>query len=63
MCIYVNQTQNAELKFNFGDEPLKNQPKDGYVALNQASDGHVVKSSQTGELQIKWISYCLQGLY
>ncbi len=63
MHVYVNQTQNAELKFNFGDEPFKNQPKEGYVALNQASDGHVVKSSQTGELHTTFIFRCLQGLY
>uniref|UniRef100_A0A671KVR8 ATP-dependent RNA helicase n=1 Tax=Sinocyclocheilus anshuiensis TaxID=1608454 RepID=A0A671KVR8_9TELE len=44
--------KNAELKFNFGDEPFKNQPKDGYVAVNQASDGHVVKSSQTGDAKV-----------
>ncbi|KAK7132916.1 hypothetical protein R3I94_014964 [Phoxinus phoxinus] len=44
--------KNAELKFNFGDEPLKNPPKDGYVALNQASEGHVVKSSQTGSAKV-----------
>ncbi|XP_016391527.1 ATP-dependent RNA helicase DDX1-like [Sinocyclocheilus rhinocerous] len=47
--------KNAELKFNFGDEPFKNQPKDGYVALNQASDGHVVKSSQTGSAKVSQV--------
>uniref|UniRef100_A0A8C1LC18 ATP-dependent RNA helicase n=1 Tax=Cyprinus carpio TaxID=7962 RepID=A0A8C1LC18_CYPCA len=47
--------KNAELKFNFGDEPFKNQPKDGYVALSQASDGHVVKSSQTGSAKVSQV--------
>ncbi|XP_059354501.1 ATP-dependent RNA helicase DDX1 [Carassius carassius] len=47
--------KNGELKFNFGDEPFKNQPKDGYVALNQASDGHVVKSSQTGSAKVSQV--------
>uniref|UniRef100_A0A9J8C6X2 ATP-dependent RNA helicase n=1 Tax=Cyprinus carpio carpio TaxID=630221 RepID=A0A9J8C6X2_CYPCA len=47
--------KNAELKFNFGDEPFKNQPKDGYVALSQASDGHVVKSSQTGDAKVSQV--------
>uniref|UniRef100_A0A672P3X8 ATP-dependent RNA helicase n=1 Tax=Sinocyclocheilus grahami TaxID=75366 RepID=A0A672P3X8_SINGR len=47
--------KNAELKFNFGDEPFKNQPKDGYVAVNQASDGHVVKSSQTGSAKVSQV--------
>ncbi|KTG44372.1 hypothetical protein cypCar_00000866, partial [Cyprinus carpio] len=48
--------KNAELKFNFGDEPFKNQPKDGYLSMNQALDSHVVKSSKTGsakESQVK----------
>lgn len=44
--------KNAELKFNFGEEPFKNQPKDGFVALSQASDGHVVKSTQTGSAKV-----------
>ncbi|KAI7799718.1 ATP-dependent RNA helicase DDX1 [Triplophysa rosa] len=44
--------KNAELKFNFGDEPFKNQPKDGFIALSQASDGHVVKSAQTGSAKV-----------
>ncbi|XP_051501529.1 ATP-dependent RNA helicase DDX1 [Myxocyprinus asiaticus] len=47
--------KNAELKFNFGDEPFKNQPKDGYVALNQAPDGHVVKSTQTGSAKVSQV--------
>ncbi|TMS12534.1 ATP-dependent RNA helicase DDX1 [Larimichthys crocea] len=40
--------KNAELKFNFGGEDFKHTPKTGFVALNQAPDGHAVKSSQTG---------------
>ncbi|XP_051510873.1 ATP-dependent RNA helicase DDX1-like [Myxocyprinus asiaticus] len=47
--------KNAELKFNFGDEPFKNQPKDGYVALKQAPDGHVVKSTQTGSAKVSQV--------
>ncbi|XP_043920740.1 ATP-dependent RNA helicase DDX1 [Protopterus annectens] len=44
--------KNAELKFNFGDEDFKHPPKDGFVALCQASDGHVSKSSHTGTAQV-----------
>ncbi|XP_056621318.1 ATP-dependent RNA helicase DDX1 [Triplophysa dalaica] len=44
--------KNAELKFNFGNEPFKNQPKEGFIALSQAPDGHVVKSSQTGSAKV-----------
>ncbi len=40
--------QNAELKFNFGGEDFKHTPKSGFVALDQAPEGHTVKSSQTG---------------
>ncbi|XP_051880261.1 ATP-dependent RNA helicase DDX1 [Pristis pectinata] len=39
--------KNAELKFNFGEE-FKFPPKDGFQALDKASDGHVVKSQHTG---------------
>lgn len=46
VCLFVSQ--NAELKFSFGGEDFKNQPKGGFVALDQAPEGHVVKSSQTG---------------
>ena len=45
----LSDWQNAELKFNFGGEDFKNPPKSGFVALNQASEAHQVKSSQTGE--------------
>ncbi|KAG8445665.1 hypothetical protein GDO86_010444 [Hymenochirus boettgeri] len=44
--------KNAELKFNFGDEDFKYPPKDGFVALSKAPDGHVVKSQQTGSAQV-----------
>ncbi|XP_072107381.1 ATP-dependent RNA helicase DDX1 [Mobula birostris] len=40
--------KNAELKFNFGEEEFKFPPKDGFQALGKASDGHVVKTQQTG---------------
>ncbi|XP_059837853.1 ATP-dependent RNA helicase DDX1 [Hypanus sabinus] len=40
--------KNAELKFNFGEEEFKYPPKDGFQALSKASDGHVVKTQQTG---------------
>lgn len=49
MIVILNH-QNAELKFNFGGEPFKNAPKDDFKALDQAPDGHVVKTTQTGEL-------------
>ncbi|XP_071002766.1 ATP-dependent RNA helicase DDX1-like isoform X2 [Oncorhynchus clarkii lewisi] len=44
--------KNAELKFNFGGEEFKNPPKTGFVAVDQASEGHVVKSSQTGSVKV-----------
>uniref|UniRef100_A0A8C7KAR9 ATP-dependent RNA helicase n=1 Tax=Oncorhynchus kisutch TaxID=8019 RepID=A0A8C7KAR9_ONCKI len=47
-CVYCN----AELKFNFGGEEFKNPPKTGFVAVDQASEGHVVKSSQTGSVKM-----------
>ncbi|MBN3308894.1 DDX1 helicase, partial [Amia calva] len=47
--------KNAELKFNFGGEEFKNPPKDGYIALDQAPDRHVVKSKQTGSAQISQV--------
>lgn len=40
--------QNAELKFNFGGEDFKHAPKSGFVAVDQAPEGHTVRSSQTG---------------
>ncbi|XP_015247722.1 PREDICTED: ATP-dependent RNA helicase DDX1 [Cyprinodon variegatus] len=44
--------KNAELKFNFGGEDFKNPPKAGFVALDQAPDGHTIKSSQTGSAKV-----------
>ncbi|XP_053565637.1 ATP-dependent RNA helicase DDX1 [Bombina bombina] len=44
--------KNAELKFNFGDEDFKFPPKDGFVALSKAPDGHVVKSQHSGSAQV-----------
>ncbi|XP_055767740.1 ATP-dependent RNA helicase DDX1 [Salvelinus fontinalis] len=44
--------KNAELKFNFGGEEFKNPPKTGFVAVDQAAEGHVVKSSQTGSVKV-----------
>ncbi|KAL0967124.1 hypothetical protein UPYG_G00248070 [Umbra pygmaea] len=44
--------KNAELKFNFGGEDFKNPPKMGFIALDQAPDGHAVKSSQTGSAKV-----------
>ncbi|XP_075717203.1 ATP-dependent RNA helicase DDX1 isoform X2 [Rhinoderma darwinii] len=44
--------KNAELKFNFGEEEFKFPPKDEFVALCKASDGHVVKSQNTGSAQV-----------
>lgn len=46
--IIFSVLQNAELKFNFGGEDFKHPPKSGFVALDQAPEGHAVKSSQTG---------------
>ncbi|CDQ99962.1 unnamed protein product, partial [Oncorhynchus mykiss] len=43
---------NRQLKFNFGGEEFKNPPKTGFVAVDQASEGHVVKSSQTGSVKV-----------
>eukprot|EP00064_Thunnus_orientalis_P016415 superscaffoldBa00003253_g16480 len=47
--------KNAELKFNFGGEDFKNQPKSGFVAFNQAPDSHSVKSSQTGSAKVSQV--------
>ncbi|MCJ8750037.1 hypothetical protein PDJAM_G00194460 [Pangasius djambal] len=47
--------KNAELKFNFGGEPFKNAPKDGFVAVDQAPDGHVVKTTQTGSATVSQV--------
>lgn len=44
--------KNAELKFNFGEEDFKFPPKDGFVAICKASDGHVVKSQHSGSAQV-----------
>uniref|UniRef100_A0A4W3HZF6 ATP-dependent RNA helicase n=1 Tax=Callorhinchus milii TaxID=7868 RepID=A0A4W3HZF6_CALMI len=44
--------KNAELRFNFGEEEFKFPPKDGFIALNKASDGHTVKSQHTGTAQV-----------
>uniref|UniRef100_A0A7N4NGS5 ATP-dependent RNA helicase DDX1 n=1 Tax=Sarcophilus harrisii TaxID=9305 RepID=A0A7N4NGS5_SARHA len=44
--------KNAELKFNFGEEEFKFPPKDGFVGLCKAADGHVVKSQHTGSAQV-----------
>ncbi|KAI5627764.1 ATP-dependent RNA helicase DDX1 [Silurus asotus] len=47
--------KNAELKFNFGGEPFKNTPKEGYIALDKAPDGHVVKTTQTGSATVSQV--------
>ncbi|KAA8583137.1 hypothetical protein FQN60_015683 [Etheostoma spectabile] len=47
--------KNAELKFNFGGEDFKNAPKSGFVALNQAPEGHTVKSSQSGSAKVSQV--------
>ncbi|XP_029937344.1 ATP-dependent RNA helicase DDX1-like [Myripristis murdjan] len=44
--------KNAELKFNFGGEDFKNPPKNGFVALDKAPDGHAIKSAQTGSAKV-----------
>uniref|UniRef100_A0AAX7T9L2 ATP-dependent RNA helicase n=1 Tax=Astatotilapia calliptera TaxID=8154 RepID=A0AAX7T9L2_ASTCA len=47
--------KNAELKFNFGGEDFKHPPKSGFVALDQAPEGHAVKSSQTGSANVSQV--------
>ncbi|XP_034060184.1 ATP-dependent RNA helicase DDX1 [Gymnodraco acuticeps] len=47
--------KNAELKFNFGGEDFKNAPKSGFVAMDQASEGHAVKSTQTGSAKVSQV--------
>ncbi|KAF3826362.1 hypothetical protein GH733_008887 [Mirounga leonina] len=49
---FDNYGENAELKFNFGEEEFKFPPKDGFVALSKASDSYVVKSQHTGNAQV-----------
>ncbi|KAF4801092.1 ATP-dependent RNA helicase DDX1 [Turdus rufiventris] len=44
--------ENAELKFNFGEEDFKFPPKDGYVGLCKAPEGSVVKSQHSGSAQV-----------
>ncbi|CAB1339735.1 unnamed protein product [Coregonus sp. 'balchen'] len=53
--------KNAELKFNFGGEEFKNAPKTGFVALDQAAEGHVVKSSQTGSAKVSEVKAVSSG--
>ena len=45
---FLSVFKNAELKFNFGGEDFKNAPKSGFVAMDQAPEGHAVKSTQAG---------------
>uniref|UniRef100_A0AAQ5YT15 ATP-dependent RNA helicase n=1 Tax=Amphiprion ocellaris TaxID=80972 RepID=A0AAQ5YT15_AMPOC len=47
--------KNAELKFNFGGEDFKHPPKTGFIALDQAADGHTVKSAQTGSAKVSQV--------
>ncbi|XP_007426206.1 ATP-dependent RNA helicase DDX1 [Python bivittatus] len=44
--------KNAELKFNFGEEDFKFPPKDGFIAIDKAPEGNVVKSQHTGSAQV-----------
>ncbi|XP_063170764.1 ATP-dependent RNA helicase DDX1 [Candoia aspera] len=44
--------KNAELKFNFGEEDFKFPLKDGFVAIDKAPEGNVVKSQHTGSAQV-----------
>ncbi|KAM6954207.1 ATP-dependent RNA helicase DDX1 [Aplochiton taeniatus] len=44
--------KNAELKFNFGGEDFKNAPKSGFVALDQALESHMAKSTKTGSAKV-----------
>lgn len=47
---FTHPSQNAELKFNFGEEDFKFPPKDGFAAIDKAPEGNVVKSQHTGML-------------
>ncbi|KAI9544265.1 hypothetical protein NQZ68_005315, partial [Dissostichus eleginoides] len=47
--------KNAELKFNFGGEDFKNAPKSGFVAMDQAPEGHAVKSTQAGSAKVSQV--------
>ncbi|KAJ8397647.1 hypothetical protein AAFF_G00436460 [Aldrovandia affinis] len=47
--------KNAELKFNFGEEDFKNAPREGFIALCQATEKYSVKSSQTGSAQVSQV--------
>uniref|UniRef100_A0AAR2JDG3 ATP-dependent RNA helicase n=1 Tax=Pygocentrus nattereri TaxID=42514 RepID=A0AAR2JDG3_PYGNA len=55
LLMFSFNDQNAELKFNFGAEPFKNAPKEGFKALDQAPDGHVVKTTQTGSATVSQV--------
>lgn len=47
--------KNAELKFNFGGEDFKHSPKSGFVALDQAPEASIHKSSQTGTAKVSQV--------
>ena len=40
--------KNAEMQFNFGDQPWKNEPEPGFVGFNVASNKEVVSNSKKG---------------
>ncbi|ESO95555.1 hypothetical protein LOTGIDRAFT_227238 [Lottia gigantea] len=41
--------KNAEMEFNFGDQPFKFPPKAGYIGLSQASKDHIIESNIVGK--------------
>lgn len=59
---FTHPSQNAELKFNFGEEDFKFPPKDGFTAIDKAPEGNVMKSQHTGMLgassNLKISHYC-----
>ena len=40
--------KNAEMSFNFGDQPFKHPPMEGFVAFAKAGEKDIVKNRKQG---------------
>ncbi|KAG9494613.1 hypothetical protein GDO78_002121 [Eleutherodactylus coqui] len=54
---FDNYGENAELKFNFGEEEFKFPPTDGFVALCKAPDSDVTKSQNAGRCSCTSVAF------
>jgi ATP-dependent RNA helicase DDX1 len=43
--------KNAEMLFNFGDQPWKHQPLEGYVGFAKAPAKNIIANSKSGQTQ------------